>query len=77
MDAIADKYGYSWKPYVVETEDGWFLTVVRLTAVDGVELSKSEEMKDKPPVFMQHGAMDSAMSWIPSLVGFGPALLPG
>ena len=52
MDETAESYGYSWKPYVVETEDGWLLTVFRITAVDGVELSQSEENIDKPPVFM-------------------------
>ena len=56
MNEVAASLGYSWEPYVVETEDGWLLTLLRITAVDGIELSKSEENKDKPPVFMQNGA---------------------
>ena len=56
MNRIAAYLGYSWEPYEVETEDGWILTLLRITAVDGVELSKSEENKDKPPVLMQTGA---------------------
>ena len=75
MDKVAAKYGYSWKPYEVETEDGWFLTVMRITAVDGVELSKSEEMADKPPVFLQHGGLQSGFSWMGEGI-LGPSL-PG
>jgi len=36
----ANQLGYSWEPYVVTTDDGWYLTVMRITAVNGVELSK-------------------------------------
>ena len=41
MNRIAAYLGYSWEPYEVETEDGWILTLLHITAVDGVELSKS------------------------------------
>ena len=51
---VADRRGYTWEPHQVQTEDGWWLTLLRITAVNG-ETYDSE----KPPVFMIHGATDS------------------
>ena len=33
FDAVAK--GLDWEPHKVETEDGWFLTIFRLTGVKG------------------------------------------
>ena len=51
MQRNAAKYGYSWEPHEVDTEDGWKLTLLRITAVKDVPIRS-----DKPPVIMIHGA---------------------
>ena len=62
---IANMYGYDWEPHTVETEDGWFLTLLRITGVDGEKFAKrNPEMVDKPPILMQHGATDSGFNWV-------------
>ena len=44
-----DKRGFGWEPHEIETEDGWFLTIFRITSVNGVP-TPFEELKDKPPI---------------------------
>ena len=57
-EAIADNYGYGWEPHKVDSEDGWRLTMLRITSVKDVPIQS-----DKPPVFMIHGAFDSGFNW--------------
>ena len=71
---IADVFGYGWEAHKVETEDGWFLTLFRITSVDGERLSTRPENRDKPPLLMQHGASGNGHGWIGGLTG---ALIPG
>ena len=61
FDAVAK--GFDWEPYKVETEDGWLLTIFRLTGVNG-ERRPTNEFKEKPPILIQHGAFESATSWV-------------
>ena len=70
MDDIADGYGLSWEPHQVDTDDGWRLSLLRITA-DYDEPIKS----DKPPVFMIHGAYGTGDGFMENmLLGLG---LPG
>ena len=67
FEEIAAKYDYSWEPHKVDTEDGWQLTLLRITAVKDVPIQS-----EKPPVFMIHGATDSGFNWV-----HGPFFKPG
>ena len=44
--------GYDWEPHIVETEDGWFLTIFRITGAYGKKFSLAKEIKDKPPILI-------------------------
>ena len=59
-DAVA-KYGYMWEPHEVKTEDGWHLTMFRITGIDG---QRREEDPNRFPLLMQHGFGESATSWV-------------
>ena len=67
FEEIAAKYGYGWEPHTVYSEDGWKLTLLRITAVKDVPIQS-----EKPPVFMIHGATDSGFNWV-----HGPFFKPG
>ena len=47
-----EKYGYSWEPHEVKTEDGWTLTLIRVTGRHGVKTEDTEENKNKVPVLV-------------------------
>ena len=49
--AVMSKEGYTWKPYTVETADGWTLTLYRLTG----RVGKESSTKHATPVLVQHG----------------------
>ena len=55
----------------METEDGWYLTVFRITHANGKDLTQST----KPPILIQHGIGQAAFDWL----GFNPLgpTLPG
>ena len=67
------KYGYEWEPHKVKTEDGWHLTIFRITGRNGERPSLSEENKGKLPVLMQHGFGQNAASWAGGGLG-GPSM---
>ena len=50
--AEAERFDYSWEPHTVETPEGWFLTVFRITGVKGRKLYLEEENKDKAPILI-------------------------
>ena len=52
-----DYPNYSWKPYTVETEDGWFLTTFRL-------IGSTPPDENLLPVFLQHPAEGSSMGMV-------------
>ena len=56
-----DKYGYTWEPHKVKTEDLWNLTIFRITGKKGKPTQT--QSSDKYPVLAQHGATDSALGW--------------
>ena len=43
-----DRFGYEWEPHVAEPDDGWFVTVFRITKANGIDLKSSP----KPPVLI-------------------------
>ena len=57
--AVMTKEGYTWKPYTVETTDGWTLTLFRLTGHVGKESTAKHPIynakKHDTPVLVQHG----------------------
>ena len=56
-----DTFGYTWEPYTVETEDGWYLSMFRMTGVVG----EPEIVPDytRPPILLQSGAFTSEEDW--------------
>lgn len=58
-----EEFGITWMPYTVETEDGWTLTMFRLTG----RIDKNDDMTScengKYPVIIQHGGGMDATSW--------------
>ena len=62
-DYHCSRQGFGWEPYRVETEDGWTLTMFRLTSYKDVSIRKLGDNRSKPPVFVLHGAWDSAVGW--------------
>ena len=56
-----DKEGYSWEPYTVETKDGWYLTLFRITGrTDG---RAEHDGRHHAPVLITHGLSMDAVSW--------------
>ena len=44
--------GYDWEPHSIETEDGWLLTIFRITGANGEKFPMAEQNKDKPPILI-------------------------
>ena len=59
MNDIADGYGFSWEPHQVDTDDGWRLSLLRITAVYDEPIKS-----DKPPVFLIHGAYGTGYGFV-------------
>ena len=53
--------GYTWEPYTTVTEDGWHLSLLRIT---GRTNDNSNVEKHSTPVLVTHGLGMSATSWI-------------
>ena len=48
-----DNRSLAWEPYQVKTEDGWFLTIFRITGkVDSEPNYLKDDNKEKLPVVM-------------------------
>jgi lysosomal acid lipase/cholesteryl ester hydrolase len=62
-EEICDKYGFTYEWHEVTTIDGYILNVARISG------QKSEEEprrsgEVKPPIFLQHGILDSSDGWL-------------
>ena len=57
MASVMSEAGYSWDAHRVETEDGWWLSLFRITGKNGQE---EERVTRDIPVLVQHGAMMDA-----------------
>ena len=59
--SIMDKEGYTWEPHTVETEDGWYLTLFRITGrTDG---RVEHDGRHHAPVLITHGISMDAGVW--------------
>ena len=59
--SIMDKEGYTWEPYTVETKDGWYLTLFRITGrTDG---RVEHDGRHHAPVLITHGLTMDALIW--------------
>ena len=59
--AAMEKEGYTWEPYQVETKDGWYLTLFRITGrTDGLV---KHDGKHHAPVLITHGISMDAGVW--------------
>ena len=59
-----DKEGYTWQPYEVETEDGWTLTLFRITGRVGEDAENGHW--NSTPVLITHGLGMDAVNWAES-----------
>ena len=59
---IAEANGFPYEEHVVLTQDGYLLTQFRIPS-------------DGPPVFFQHGFMDSADCWVMNYAEVAPAFV--
>ena len=57
---VMNKEGYTWEAYKTTTDDGWHLTLFRIT---GRQNEDSTMKKHETPVLVQHGFGMSAVSW--------------
>ena len=53
--------GIDWEPYLIETEDGWLITVFRLLGRNG---ERPAENADKKSIYIHHGGGGDASSWL-------------
>ena len=62
-----DTARYSWEPYTVETDDGWTLSMFRITAkIDKDNKKTTTPDEGKFPVIVWHGGTMDALSWVSS-----------
>eukprot|EP00727_Mastigamoeba_balamuthi_P008647 m51a1_g4404 hypothetical protein (439) ;mRNA; r:422565-424489 len=65
--AMARGHGYACAEHVVPTDDGYLITVFRLG------LPNASGLRCRQPVFLQHGVLDSAFTWVVYGKGVGLA----
>jgi pimeloyl-ACP methyl ester carboxylesterase len=66
---VVEENGFKFEQHEVETEDGYLLTVFR---VMNAEVAAG---KKQPVVFMQHGLMDTADTWIMNFAEKAPGFM--
>ena len=59
MEEVMAKYGFTWEPIKVKTDDGFILTTFHVTGNN-----KGPFKPSKPPVLIQHGDMDDGANWL-------------
>ena len=55
-----ERYGYTWEPFEVTTEDGYILTTFHITGKQG----EDPQELTKPPILLNHGLGDDARRWL-------------
>lgn len=61
---VFDWLNVTWEPYQVKTEDGWYLSMFRLTGEKGSQPNyMQEENKDKLPVIMHHPSFQDVLAY--------------
>ena len=69
-----DKAGYTWEPYKVETEDGWYLTLFHITGrIDG---RVEHDGRHHAPLLINHGFTMDALIWAGSIYPDGSVTWP-
>jgi len=66
---ICKENGYAFEKHKVTTQDGYILTAFRIPGKVG------ETGKNKPPIYFQHGILDSADCWIMNTPDKAPAFI--
>lgn len=67
---ICEENGFAFEEHPgVTTDDGYILTLWRIPGL------KTDKKTDKPPVFMQHGILDSGNSWVMHYADVAPAFV--
>lgn len=66
--------GYAFETHKILTEDGYWLTAFRILGEKG-ETREDALKKKKPAVFLQHGILDSADTWIMHYENQAPAFI--
>ena len=64
---ICTENAFQYEEHTVVTEDGYILTVFRIPG------TTHEPVSSKPPIFLQHGILDSANCWIMNYASMAPA----
>ena len=62
FEELIGAHGYTWEPYKLKTEDGYHLTMFRITGKEGVEADSSQ----RKPVILGHGKYMDSTSWFKS-----------
>jgi lysosomal acid lipase/cholesteryl ester hydrolase len=68
---ICAENGFAYEEHTVVTEDGYILSVYRIPG----KLGEAPPEVAKPPVYMQHGLLDSAYAWIMNYADVAPAFV--
>ena len=73
FDQICSKNGFSFEKHTIQTEDGYILEMWRILGLMTETLE--ERKKHKPPIFMQHGFIDSGNCFIMNRPEVAPAFV--
>ena len=74
FNIICRDKGYPFETHKVLTEDGYWLTMFRIPGAKG-ETREQAIKQNKPVIFLQHGILDSADTWIMNFEDSAPAFL--
>ena len=72
FEEICIKNGFQVEVHPVTTQDGYILNVFR---IPGLATNQQQSNTVKPPIFMQHGILDSANCWIINHADVAPAFV--
>jgi len=71
---ICRSKGYPFEAHKVLTKDGYWLTLFRIPGAKG-QTREQAKAQHKPAIFLQHGVLDSADTWIMNLEKEAPAFV--
>ncbi|CAI2370347.1 unnamed protein product [Moneuplotes crassus] len=74
FSVICKDKGYAFETHKVLTDDGYWLTMFRIPGAKG-ETRDEAIAKKKPAIFLQHGILDSADTWIMHYEEEAPAFI--
>ena len=62
-DEICNKYGFVHSTHTVTTDDGYILTLMRISGMTSESVDEQQGV-GKPPILFQHGLTDSSDAWL-------------